>query len=337
MGPSIVRKVGSGQTTKRQPNNAIAHKKHAKSKDQVQNSAMDLFNDVEKSDLAFLMRGFGSNPELVPWLASLMRDGVLEKTLHAKLVGGQHIELGKKLPEKSKRLRNLPPRFFNVLWLNLWKDAPSLARADKMSMEDHVGLAQWSLRLTADSEIPIEHKSSEYEGPLLAVFKARHCEVGSRLQDFTTEKFKMQAYGYFKLPNPFVGTVSVGSQHMVKVIAPERAAEASDWEIHECYNFDAALISVSLQYSQGLLCIARSNLSTEDYENVFVNHDSKFELPNAADMFPSPKVYETPKKEPVPIAAVAAPSAAGASAMTVGGVIVTPMRQRRLLTDAAMS
>eukprot|EP00972_Heterocapsa_arctica_P101166 14912446-Heterocapsa_arctica.AAC.1 len=48
---------------------------------------MDLFTDRDHSDLAFLMNGFGSNPELVTLLAELMRDGVLEKTLRDKLFG----------------------------------------------------------------------------------------------------------------------------------------------------------------------------------------------------------------------------------------------------------
>lgn len=107
------------------PKRSAPAKTPAKSKAAVQNSALDLFNDVEKSGLQYLMRGFEANSGLAPWLASLMRDGILEKTMRLKQVGTQHLELGKKLPEKCRRARNLPPRLWDLLWLNLWQEPPA--------------------------------------------------------------------------------------------------------------------------------------------------------------------------------------------------------------------
>lgn len=137
-----------------------------KSRGQVQQGAIDLFNDVEKSDLQFIMKGFEKAPQLVPWLASLMRDGVLEKTLRVKLAGDQPVQLGKKLGEKMKRFRNLPPRFWGLLWLNLWKQAPGPDSKDcKMTLEKHQNLAEWALRINMSGGIPEGHKASQYEAP----------------------------------------------------------------------------------------------------------------------------------------------------------------------------
>lgn len=318
---------------------ATPRKQAAKSKDAVQSSALDLFNDVEKSDLQFLIKGFEQNYSLVPWLASLMRDGILDKNLRMKQVGAQHIELGKKLPVKCRRLRNLPPRFWNLLWLNLWKVAPSEKKGDKLSLEQHLGLAQWALRLTEDAELPTRHKSSQYEGPLLAVMKARHESLGGRLQDFTPDAFKNGGYGYFTLPVPFKGQVKLTNGATVEVISEAQAATATDWEIHEGYNLDAALVSVSLQFSQGLFCIARRTLKEADLNSAFAPHDQSFEMPNAADMFPDPKGYEAPSGSGAASSASEARASSSASSMcaslgtSVGGVIVTPIKPRRQLED----
>jgi hypothetical protein len=87
---SRVSKVGSGQTTKRQPNKASWLKNDSKEKSRVEGIFADLA-DICYADLALLMNGFARNPDLVTWLASLMRDGVLEKTLRDKLFGDQEI------------------------------------------------------------------------------------------------------------------------------------------------------------------------------------------------------------------------------------------------------
>lgn len=178
-------------------------KSKSKSRVQVQQGAVDLFNDVEKSDLQFIMKSFEKAPQLVPWLASLMRYGVLEKTLRVKLAGDQPVQLGKKLGEKMKRFRNLPPRFWGLLWLNLWKEPPSPDNKEcNITLEHHQSLAEWALRVNMSGLLPKGHKASQYEGPLLAVLKARHQQCGSKLQELTAQKFNAGAYGYFGLPSP---------------------------------------------------------------------------------------------------------------------------------------
>lgn len=336
MARGLLRRV-PGAKQRAAPKRAASTTKPSKSKTAVQASALDLFNDVEKSDLNFLMRGFQANSSLVPWLASLMRDGILEKTLRLKQVGAQHTELGKKIPEKCRRLKNLPPRYWSLLWLNLWKEPPSEKRADRLTAEENLGLAQWALRLSPDALLPTNHKSSSYEGPLLAVMKARHEALGCRLQKFTTAAFKRGDYGYFTLPEPFIGKVSITGGHTIEVVSTPRAAEATDWQIQEPYNLDAALVSETLQFCQGLLCIARRTMPPADFAAIFAPHDDEFEMPRAADMFPDPKVYDLPEGTGAASCssssfAAASPSAASSSA-SVGGVIVTPVKPRRRLAD----
>ena len=58
---------------------------------------LDIFSDIERADVAYLLKGFKASPQLVPWLASLMRDGALAKMLQVKLAGEQPAQLGKKV------------------------------------------------------------------------------------------------------------------------------------------------------------------------------------------------------------------------------------------------
>ena len=64
---------------------------------QVEKGALDIFSDIERADVAYVHKGFKASPQLVPWLASLMRDGVLAKMLQVKLAGEQPAQLGTKV------------------------------------------------------------------------------------------------------------------------------------------------------------------------------------------------------------------------------------------------
>lgn len=309
-------------------------KSKSKSRVQVQQGAVDLFNGVEKSDLQFIRKGFEKAPQLVPWLASLMRDGVLEKTLRVKLASDQPVQLGKKLGEKMKRFRNLPPRFWGLLWLNLWKEPPSPdSKECKITLEHHQSLAEWALRVNMSGLLPKGHKASQYEGPLLAVLKARHQQCGSKLQELTAQKFNAGAYGYFGLPSPFVGVVSVtGFETVLKVVSEEVARTADDWQIVDNTNFDAALVSATLGISKDLFVLLKRSVAQAEFDRQWPEHDETFELANAEESFPKPKGYE----DAIPESAGGSSSgeaSASSSEVQFDGLRITPIKKRRTLQD----
>ena len=57
----------------------------------------DVLTTVEQSDLAYLNKELIRAPALIPWLASLMRDGELELALKVNVEGSQPPELGKQI------------------------------------------------------------------------------------------------------------------------------------------------------------------------------------------------------------------------------------------------
>ena len=66
----------------------------AVSKGQVKNGVLEIFSDIERADVVYLLKGFKASPQLVPWLASLMRDGVMANMWQVKLAGEQPAQLG---------------------------------------------------------------------------------------------------------------------------------------------------------------------------------------------------------------------------------------------------
>ena len=58
-------------------------------------------------------------------------------SIHAK----KSIALG----EKQKRVRNLAPRFWVLLWLNLGDEATPAEKNDKLTVQQHLELACWAV------------------------------------------------------------------------------------------------------------------------------------------------------------------------------------------------
>jgi len=59
-------------------------------KSTVAEGLSNVLSDVQQSDLAYLNRELVSVPALIPWLASLIRDGELEGAFDIKVEGNQH-------------------------------------------------------------------------------------------------------------------------------------------------------------------------------------------------------------------------------------------------------
>ena len=294
---------------------------------------LDMFDGVEKTDLQYLINGFKKSPSLVPWVASLMRDGQLLKALSIKTEGAQPMALGKKMAGKFKRFRNLPRRFWELTWVNL-KIAPADAfveKENKFILEVHQALAEWIFRLMMDALLPSQHKAAQYEGPLIAVLLSRNKAVGSRCADLSLARIKQGIFGYFYIPPDFATTgeiiVQGGKGMKIKVVAVEIAESVDDWIIEENTNFDCRLVSPQLQFGQGLFCL----LFTQHPETkkLYPEHDDAFEFPNAADGFPDPKAYSAAAM----IQGEETPSSGSASSPD-GTVTVTPIKRRRPLFDS---
>ena len=311
---------------KRAHNESKKITKKVVTKEQVSTGMVNMFTGVECDDLKYLMAGFMKMPELVPWLASLMRDGKLKEALQIKLMGEQHVTLGHKLGDKAKRFRNLSPRFWNILWRNIWATAPTEEESKEMRLEEHQRLGMVALQVDIDGLLPQTHRGNRFEGPLVKVFVERHKSVGSPLGAMTMEGFRERKYAYFSMPSPFCGLVLVNAQPDLKfqVFDEDKAKDATDWELVDTCTDHCALVSKALGFVQQLFPLVKRL----DGAKELPVHLETFELPRAADCFPEPKSYRVADSPDTATPAVVTSS----GSVEVDGVVVTPQKKRRSLS-----
>ena len=248
---------------------------------------MRVFGNQIERDIQYLVERLQepSNQWLVPPLASLMRDGLLHRTMQKFLAGSQPAELGRKLPAKLKYLKALPPRIWHRLWEETWQEKPDEADEDlELTAADNLALASWALAVNERTAfVPREHKGSDYENPLLHILKLRAQSIG-RIQYMTPARFLEGRATYFYLPDEFVGEVTTFEGSSVRVVDAEKAAETDDWEIFNGHTPDASLGSESLGWQQQIWVVWQRSGGPEKPA-----HDDTIENPRACDHFPSPK------------------------------------------------
>ena len=285
-----------------------------------------VFSDVHKADAAYIMKELQANAVLVPFLASMMRDKTLQGLLTKHLQGGQPAALGRKIVAKAKALRHLPPRFWQLVWENIWLTKPEESSTLKMSLEDHHELAEAMLGISMDAPLPKEHKSSSCEGPLIAVLKVRHEEIGKPCACMTWAMYVAGDWGRFRTNKPFDGYIFVDALEAgILITTPEMAEAADDWVVSYPNSPNCTLTSAKLHFSQGVLPVVKAALPAFKIEELLANYERK----NAADNFPDEKKYEVVVAAPVEEACNADGS------VTFEGVLVTPAKKRRLLGGSA--
>ena len=328
MGKSFMQKLGKKQI-----------KANAKPiKPDKRGKTVDMFDKVHLSDMKYVKDHLELSPPLAAQLASMMRDGTLEKTLFMKMAGGQHYELGKQIGKNVIKVKNNPPRFWDLLWLNIWKAAPPTAKGEKLTGEEHFELASYGLGLHEDARIPKTHKGAGYEGPLVAVLKTQHSTLGYRLSHLTPALYKAGNWGYFGLPSPFNGNVFLrGHEDVLLEIVPEtKVAQADDWSLANNGTLNVTLESKKMGFIQLIFPVLRAEKGDEFVDENFPKHASSFEHSRAADKFPEPRVYK--RSIYVPIAndvdtegtsSASASSSTKPAAQVDGLITVTPKKTRR--------
>lgn len=122
-----------------------------------------------------------------------------------------------------------------------------------------------------------------------------------------------------------------GFECILKVVSEDVAKTASDWQIVDNTNFDAALVSATLGISQDLFILLKRSVAPDEFGRQWPEHDETFELANAADRFPKPKSYEDPNPQQASVSDGGA--ASSSSGVNFDGLRITPIKKRRTLQD----
>lgn len=250
----------------------------------------------ESRDFDFVCDSIRDRPELTAYIARLLRDGVLEKALATK-TAKLPAELGRQLPARCKRIRNLAPRFIMEFFESLETRGPlqqpqeyddNQLRSWKMSKEVINDVLQFALHAWIDCKLPEKHRGSNFEGPLIAVLKARYEAMGSRLANIDWTDIRDGKIGFFVWNEADPTKVTMLGGHVISLnIDAAFMRQARDWKIQRNCSIDQAiLVSEELDASFELWPKVIKQYSAQ--ECPIGDFAEEFEYPNAADDFPDP-------------------------------------------------
>lgn len=157
-----------------------------------------LIGASEESDIAFIVKGLRESPEIIPVMAGMVRDGVLQKSLaHRASQKQAPQDIGKKMSIGLKTWGKLGIRFLQKFLKQLPSVDLALADDDNtMSFVDLQGLIFYALSVQASTKLPIQHAMAGYEGPLISVMNVQYETMGNRLAGLTRDN--VSEYVYFK-------------------------------------------------------------------------------------------------------------------------------------------
>ena len=150
------------------------------------------------SGIGFAVLKLKERLHLISYLASMMRQYLLQKGYEQKVRMAAPQELGRRLGDKCKSVRHFSASFWLTCWIVV-REKPLFTRefdsaADlKNTYRDAVGFA---LNLDPDAMLPLMHKCSAYEGPLIVVLMVVYRELGTRFAAFSQEDIDSATYGY---------------------------------------------------------------------------------------------------------------------------------------------
>jgi len=271
-------------------------KSPAKSMDSVEDSlAVGLDTQLDR-DLKYIAKELkAAGAGLASHLAGLLRDGVLlrayQKALDAKLPN----VLGKKLPNKAKTLKNLPPSFKARLLLHFAAEAAKELRGDDDS-EDCVEadlnmdvplVEAWlelALGMSLDCPLPCKHDAPDYENPMLCVLSARHQENGNPLAATTLAALRGTTPSFFfweKDDKP--QEVKFFTGEVLRLSIPvDVLSHATDLILVDAHNHKSRIESKTYGYTQVLPIMLKLQ---HGKEFAFMQPPARYEKPDGCPQF----------------------------------------------------
>lgn len=291
------------------------------------------FNSVgvvaTKKDKEFINQWLTDRPQLIAYVCSLMRNGLIEGSFNeSRESAACPLRLGKKvLNGTGNKYRNLP----NLVCIKMLGDIlgkPDIASWFKGGEDKvHISVASKALRyclaVESGTSIPKGHKQNTYENPLICVFSRRWLALGRRLALTTKETIDRDSdYFYLGADGQSIFCTLNNAAAMTIVIDMK---QARDWQIRDPSLYrDAMLISESLGFEGALYRMwERSNAEPE--------YNTEFNFP-APDELDDPSVLDFGKEDCEGSSAsssVADARVAAAAAASPGRALVPPTTPTR--------
>ena len=224
--------------------------------------------------------------DLSAFVASMLRDGEIQDALQRRGEAALTRALGRKMPPRSKKFKNLS-KTFAVELVELIKESKLFGDDEEVDIDaDAIKTAvAVALRVTLDTNLPKEHDHPEYEGTLRLVLLQRARDVGGMGRLAALTGAALSKFGVYDHPyrgeNTKVGCNFADVTIDLTLEIPNRlmADDEIVWEIRKNDSmFEAEIVGVDTGYKQNLWAVFESQHPLL-IENVPVDNVS-FEYPD---------------------------------------------------------
>lgn len=252
----------------------------------------------------------GGTP-LIQYIASLLRDGVLQRAMDKAGEAPTPARLGRKLPAKVRKLKALPFLFKREVVISLvgcfadppqaqpGQDEPLGADEVLRDGEQVNTLLRFALNADLDMPIPSTHAGAGFERPLMAVLQKRASLMGNRLWSLSAQDISQGNFGYFSWNRATPAAArSFDGRDIVVPIAPALLTNMTDLELVDGCSHQVRLESPSTGFSHNLMMLLRNQHGLQ--------------APDETSPFEHPEVCTEYEGLVVPVAAVSGSASAPA-------------------------
>lgn len=280
--PPTVRRGPSRAPGTMPPTTPITKKRKVRAS-AVQAGVDNLLVNSCQADKAYINRMLDENEAIVPVLASMIRDGEIDRALKRKETAALTQALGLKLNARCRKFRNFTPRLWKLLLQNIL-GAKSLSdfAGDKDGFDDREvqHLCKFALGIVDDTPLPQVYDKAGYEGPLMSVLLARYKSQGQLLKNLSYDQLKA-GVGYYMVDPADPTTMHVRGKPNLSFNLGYRREFFENMTLYVKDNHDlqkATLVDDDSGFAQNLF----KRLEKEKPHHGMVQNGDGFEFPDAA-------------------------------------------------------
>lgn len=238
-------------------------------------------------DVAYVSSQIKGDAEMASFLASMIRDGEVQRAIHRNKQSLLSATLGKKLPPRCKRFKQLPKamcqelvQFFlgrNLVFGENQSEPTAMAWRTSLCV---------GLRVTLDTALPSLQCYPEYEGTMKAVLVARGAQVRASVCLTTLTEQNIEKFGnYVHNPDGDLKKVTCLFDNMAPITLPFPDSYFSPeftWEVRNNDSmYEAEITCFEKSTSQGLWSLYQAAYPT----GTPAPDNEWFEIPEAAQGF----------------------------------------------------
>lgn len=256
-----------------------------------------LLEGSSSKDRAYILACLDSRPQLLPFIASMLRDGDIDRALQRRNQQQIAAVLGNKLGAKVKKHRHLSPKFVDkaietLAGRKVFDDAADGKARNAPTASKKLEVLMFALHTLPDTALPTGHKHDRYEGALLKVMASRHTAMGERIKGLSWEKFDDIGFWGWAPSTPTI--VQCKLDPSLKLRLPFAADFMKALKgVHIKANYDlasAALTATADGFSQALAPL----LATQNPQHKWASTSADYADKHAADEFADVAMPEPP-------------------------------------------